>query len=265
MQMSFKIVTWNVLANAYIRPELYPSVGSDFLDTARRVPALVAHADALDADLLCLQEVERPVFTALNRQLAPLGYAGRYEKKGKGRPDGCATFFRQAAFTLRGTQRLEYSDRGPGQEDSGHVALLLALEHQGRLLGVANTHVRWDKPGTPREGQVGFRQVMEMLEACGRFSPHCSGWVVCGDFNRTPADEAVAAMRQAGFTFAHEGRPQVKSAVANGRARLIDYIFHSQALRSRPFDPPALDDATLLPSAGQPSDHVALMAEVEWA
>jgi mRNA deadenylase 3'-5' endonuclease subunit Ccr4 len=263
--MPCKIATWNVLANDYIRPEWYPGVGPEFLDPARRVAAVAARAAALDADVLCLQEVERDVFAALDRQLGPWGYEGRYEKKGKGRPDGCASFFRRGLFALRGTQRLEYRDRGAAPEDSGHIALLLALEYQGHLLGVANTHVRWDRPGTPREAQVGFRQVSELLEACERFLPRCAGWVVCGDFNRTPGDDAVAAMRQAGFAFAHQGRPHAKSAVANGRAKLIDYVFHSPPLRSRPVDPPAINDDTLLPSADQPSDHIALLAEVDWA
>ncbi len=117
----------------------------------------------------------------------PSARTGHFEKKGAGRPDGCATFFRKEVFALRGTQRLDYHDRGEGREDSGHVALLLALEHGGRLLGVANTHVRWDRPRTPPAEQVGLRQILELLEACQRFIPPCAGWLVCGDFNRPSA------------------------------------------------------------------------------
>jgi endonuclease/exonuclease/phosphatase family metal-dependent hydrolase len=264
--MPFKAATWNVLANAYLKPEWYPGVALDLLDPARRVQAVARHAAALGADILCLQEVEREVFAAVRAGLAPPGGEGRYEKKGAGRPDGCATFFRQAAFAPRGTQRLDYRDRAAEQaKDSGHVALLLALEHEGRLLGVANTHVRWDKPRTPRGEQVGRRQVLELLEACARFTPRCDGWLVCGDFNRTPDDEVLALMRQARFVAAHEGRPHVRSAVTNGRAKLIDYIFHAPSLKSRPQDPPAIHDDTLLPSPEQPSDHLALAAEMGWA
>ncbi len=262
--MPFKAATWNILATAYIRREWYPGIRPEVLDPARRVPALASHAAALDADLLCLQEVEKDVFAVLEGRLGLLGYAGYYEKKSKGRPDGCATFFRKEVFAFRGSQRLDYHDRGDGREDSGHVALLLALEYGGRLLGVANTHIRWDRPDVPRDEQVGFRQVTELLEACARFIPPCAGWLVCGDFNRTPDDEAVAAMRRAGFAFAHAGRPHVLSAATNGRAKLIDYLFHSATLRSRPIDPPAINDGTLLPSPEQPSDHLALLADVEW-
>jgi endonuclease/exonuclease/phosphatase (EEP) superfamily protein YafD len=133
-----------------------------------------------------------------------------------------------------------------------------------RLLGVGNTHVRWDRPGTPADEQVGFRQVIELVEACRRFEPRCDGWLVCGDFNRTPDGEAVDLMRRAGFVFAHQGRPHARSCVANGRASLVDYLFHTTALWSRPQDLPPVSEATWLPSREQPSDHLPLVAEFGW-
>jgi mRNA deadenylase 3'-5' endonuclease subunit Ccr4 len=264
--MSFTVATYNVLATAYLGHGDYAAVPPALLHSARRVPALVRHVASLDADLLCLQEVEADVFTALQDGLGSLGYAGRYERKGRGKPDGCATFHRTALLTPRSSVRLEYHDeeKGPGSH-SGFVALLLALEQGGRLLGVANTHLRWDPPGTPRDRQVGYRQAAELLEACRHFEPPCDGWVVCGDFNRRPEGEVVAAFGKAGLAFAHAGRPHVRSAVANRRASLLDYLFYSATLCCRPLDPPPVSDGTLLPSAEQPSDHLALMAEFDWA
>jgi mRNA deadenylase 3'-5' endonuclease subunit Ccr4 len=263
--MSFRAVTYNVLADAYINPRWYVGVAPELLRPEWRLPALVRHVEALDADLLCLQEVEADTFAALDDRLGPLGYEGRHEMKGGHRPDGCAVFFRRGLFTLRDVQRLEYHDGERGVEGhSGHIALLLGLEHEGRLLGVADTHLRWDRPGTPRTAQIGLRQIMELLEACGSFTPACQGWLVCGDFNATPDGEVVAALRQAGFEFAHPNRRYVRSCVANGKARLIDYLFHTEALRSNPVDPPLIEDRTRLPSDEQPSDHLPLVAEIGW-
>jgi mRNA deadenylase 3'-5' endonuclease subunit Ccr4 len=134
--MSFTVATYNVLATSYIKPEWYPGVSDHLLRAETRVPALVRHIEALDADVLCLQEVESDVFAALADRLGPLGHAGYYERKGRNRPDGCATFVRTAAFGVRHTRRLEYRDREAGAEaHSGHVALLLALERDGQALG----------------------------------------------------------------------------------------------------------------------------------
>jgi mRNA deadenylase 3'-5' endonuclease subunit Ccr4 len=264
--MTFTAATYNVLATAYLGRGDYSAVPPGLLDPGRRTTALVRHIAGLGVDVLCLQEVEADVFDALRAGLEPLGYAGRCEFKGRGKPDGCATFFRTGVFALRQAVRLEYRDdeKGPGRH-SGFVALLLALGHSGRLLGVANTHLRWDRPGTPGHGQVGHRQAVELIEACRRFDPPCDGWVVCGDFNRGPGSEVVATFRGAGFAFAHAGRPHVRSAVANRRASLIDYLFHTGGLVARPIDPRPVEDRTVLPSADEPSDHLALTAEFDWA
>jgi mRNA deadenylase 3'-5' endonuclease subunit Ccr4 len=262
--MAFTAATYNVLATAYLGKGDYSGVARELLDPARRVPALVRHVAALDADLLCLQEVEDEVFAALRAGLEECGYAGRYEPKGRAKPDGCATFYRTTAFVLRAERRLEYRDdeKGPGKH-SGFVALLLALEHEGRLLGVANTHLRWDRPGTPRRSQIGRRQAVELLDERARFTPSCDGWLLCGDLNCRPDGAVVTTLRQAGLEYAHAGRARVCSAVINGRATLIDYLFHSPELAARPIDPG--EPEGVLPAPGQPSDHLALLAEFGWA
>lgn len=205
------------------------------------------------------------MFAAVAAYLEPLGYAGLYERKGRGRPDGSAIFYCTAAFTLRRTQRLEYHDREGGPEiHSGSVALLAALERDGQTLGVASTHVKWAAPGTPRDSHIGHHQVAELIDACRGFDPPCRDWVVCGDFNYTPDDEVIGVMRDAGFTFAHADRPDARTFAATGKAKLIDYVFHTAGLRSNPLDPPAITDDTKLPSPDQPSDHLPLVAELDW-
>src|SRR3954470_3765630 len=108
--MSFMAATYNVLATFYLGRGDYSAVPADLLDPERHVPALVRHVAGLDADLLCLQEVEADVFEALQAGLGPAGYAGLCEFKGRGKPDGCATFFRTGVFALRRAVRLEYRD-----------------------------------------------------------------------------------------------------------------------------------------------------------
>lgn len=263
--MPFEVATYNVLATAYLGRGDYSAVPPGLLDPEQRVPAVVRHIVALDADILCLQEVEIDVFDALRTGLEPLGYTGHIEFKGHGKPDGCATFFRTEGFAVREVVRLEYRDEEKGHgRHSGFVALLLSLEHEGRLLGVANTHLRWDRPGTSRREQVGHRQAVELLDVCRGFVPRCDGWITCGDFNRRPDSEVVETFLEAGYEFAHAGRPHLYSAVTNRRASLIDYLFHTSKLRARPIDPPLVSDGMTLPSSDQPSDHLALSAEFDW-
>ena len=86
--MAFRAATYNVLASAYINPQWYKGVAAELLRPERRLPALVHHVEGLDADLVCLQEVEDETFAGLQRHLKGLGYQGLYEKKGRGKPDG---------------------------------------------------------------------------------------------------------------------------------------------------------------------------------
>lgn len=264
--MPFEIVTYNVLATAYLGRGDYSTVAPGVLDPNNRIPALARHVAGFDADVVCMQEVEADAFAALREALEPLGYAGLHEFKGRNKPDGCATFYRTGRFTLSKAARLEYLDdeNGPGIH-SGFVALMVALSHEGRTLGVANTHLRWDRPGTPRQQQVGHRQAVQLIEACRDFDPPCAGWVVCGDFNRRPDSDVVRTFREAGHEFAHARRPHVFSAVTNRRASLIDHLFHTRSLVATPIDPPPVSNATVLPSPEQPSDHLPLAAEFDWA
>jgi mRNA deadenylase 3'-5' endonuclease subunit Ccr4 len=253
----FTVVSYNVLATAYIRRRFYPHTPPDCLAPSWRVPALVRHVAALDADLLCLQEVEAEVFAAMKESLGPLGYEGRYAPKEGGRPDGCASFWRRRRFALQHEERLVYDD------GSGHVALLLGFAAEGRMLGLANTHLKWDAPDLAPQLRHGLREARQLLGAIAG-SAAVEAWILCGDFNATPEDAVPAAIGSAGFRAAHDALRSSFTCNSNGEAKVIDYLVHSAALRATPQPPPAIDGATPLPSATQPSDHLALQAVFDW-
>jgi mRNA deadenylase 3'-5' endonuclease subunit Ccr4 len=256
----FSVATWNILATAYIRREYYPQTSRELLDPACRVPALALRAAQLDVDVLCLQEVERDAFAAIAEGLTAAGYEGRYARKGHNRPDGCATFVRTGSFALRAERRIVYAD-GNGGGDSGHVGQLLTLENDGRHIAVLNTHLKWDPPDTPRAEQWGYRQIQLALAALEQTGVDAR--IVCGDFNVTPESDVVSALLEAGMDYAHRACAGIATCNANRKARLIDYLFHSVALRATPVLPPPIDDDTVLPAANEPSDHLPLIAGFE--
>lgn len=63
----FSILTKNVLANEWIRPEYYPYAGPEIRSWNHRFPSNMAEVRALDADILTLQEVDR-LNTALTNE-----------------------------------------------------------------------------------------------------------------------------------------------------------------------------------------------------
>ena len=262
---SFSIASYNVLASAYIKPEWYPLTNPAFLDAGWRIPALVRHVCSFATDIICLQEIDRPTFAAFEACLSPRGYTAHYAAKTRGQPDGCATFFREDRLAGRAIDVIGYSDGDTLRDDTGHIALIVILEHAGRSLGIANTHLKWDSPAAPLEKHRGARQVRELLRMSETMVPRCDGWIMCGDFNATPSSPIVAMLRQAGLRYAHESDQRARTCNSNANAKLIDYLFHSPGLLATPIGSPRLDDETPLPSLEQPSDHLAIMAEFHWA
>jgi len=247
----FRVATYNVLATGYIRPRFYSRCDPAHLAAGWRVPALVRHCVALDADLIGLQEVDREIYGALDEALPPLGYAGDYAPKGGGKPDGCASFYRRAMFAPRRVERLEYAD------GTGHIALLTLLEHAGRGFGLANTHLKWAPPGLTHD----LDQIGELIGALASTDRAGADWIICGDFNAKPDSAVLAALAAAGYRPSHCGTARGFTCNPNGAAKTIDFLCHTTALQSAPVPLPVIEDLTPLPSGEQPSDHLAVIAD----
>lgn len=262
--VSFSVATYNVLATAYVSRAWYPRTPAMVLDPAWRIPALVRHVSALNADLLCLQEIEPELLAPLRTELAAIGYSGEYARKGAGRPDGVAIFYRREKFAWISSARLNYADAAGAPADSGYMALIALFRIADRLLGVINTHLVWDPPGAALEARQGYRQACQLLAKWERIADSARAWIIAGDFNVTPDSALVTMIRQTGLDYAHRDLTGAATCNVKSEARMIDYLFHSPALHADPLAPPPVDDRTVLPSAEQPSDHVAIAARFAW-
>ena len=247
----FRLVTWNVLADAYIQPRFYPRVDPALLAPGVRLRPIVDHLAASHADVACLQEIEPPLVEALERAG---GWHMHYVQK-RGKPDGCAVLARRAAV-LEGVRAIELDDGAPDRANSGHVALVATVRVGDDHCRIATTHVRWDPPETPMEQRWSVREVRELLRAIGD-PEDC---VACGDLNFEPADAPYATMLEAGFV---DPCPHLPTANPNGRAKRIDHLLCGRGLRATPSPILAIDGHTPLPSPAMPSDHLPIGAAIE--
>ncbi len=262
---SFSVTTYNILADSYIKRDWYPFTPDECLDPQTRRKALIAHLIRLDTDALCLQEVESTAYEAIESSLSPLGYMGFYAQKGEGKPDGCATFLKHSAFSLTRIERLEYRDAHLGSRPSGHIAQLLCLEHEGGKLGIANTHLKWDPPDTPKNQQYGYLQASQIIQEREDFLPGCRTWIICGDLNATPESALISHIQESGFRSTHKESSEVYTANNNRQAKTIDYLFFDSSLKAQPLPLPSISAQTPLPGPDQPSDHIAVTAHFTWA
>ncbi len=255
MSDSLVIASYNVLADAYARPEWSPRTPPRLLAWDSRKEALAARMLTLNADVLCLQEVEADAFAFWAERLRAHGYDGVYAQKGAAKPDGCATFFRLAALTFVRDRAFLYGD------NSGHLAHLTTFDWGQIPLRVANTHLQWSPSGTPTEQHAGFRQMQALMETHLLPLAPEDVWVVCGDFNALPESPVLGLLSAQGLVDASQAAPQ-PTCVSNGCAKRIDFIFHTPNLASEPGHLPVIDDQTPLPSETEPSDHLPLTARL---
>jgi mRNA deadenylase 3'-5' endonuclease subunit Ccr4 len=260
---SLVVATYNILASVYIQRGRYPRSPAMVLTPAWRIPALVQQISTLEADILCLQEVEPETLAAINSRLGTPGHASRYARNGVGSPDGCATFYRQDCARLIDEAVIRFADGGAAESNTGNMALVTIFSIFGRRLGVINTHLTWDPPGTAREHQRGLRQARQLLNEYEKMAASADAWIIAGDLNVTPDSEIAALIEGRGFRYAHE-RVGMSTCSFNGEVKMIDYLFHLANLRADPCDSFAIGARTVMPSAEQPSDHIAVVARFAW-
>ncbi len=261
--MSIRVAAYNVLADSYVKREWYPNTPDASLDPTRRRGLLVQHLRQLDADVVCMQEVEPEVHDTITAALSSVGYKSVFSKKSGRRPDGCATIYKPAVASLVRHRALHFRDGDEERGASGHVALVTEFDVGGRELGVINTHLRWSGRSVPLEQRWAYRQVGELIDDV--VSARDIPWIVCGDFNVEADGPEVALLRERGFACAYEGAAAVSTCNPNQSAKKIDFLLHSAELRAEPAAIPAIDDSTPLPSESEPSDHLAISALFSWA
>jgi CCR4-NOT transcription complex subunit 6 len=260
--MAFRVATYNVLAAAYAAKRLYPRTPANVLDANYRTAALPAYLLRLDADILCLQEVEAETFAIVADKLSDAGFVAAFTKKGNSKPDGCAILARHSSAVWLSDTHIAYDD-APGGQSSGHVVQVVSLRVDDRVLAVANTHLKWDPPGRPRDAQIGVRQIEQLLAERSRLVPNADAWIITGDLNVTPDSAVVATLQSAGFQFSHVDVP-APTCNANHEARMLDYLFHDAPLTATPVPILSITDDTPIPSVDEPSDHVPVSATFHW-
>jgi mRNA deadenylase 3'-5' endonuclease subunit Ccr4 len=255
--MELKIVTYNVLADVYLLPERYPDSPQSCMGS-RRTQALVAKVVSIDADVICMQEVESTLYKVLCEALEPLGYSGWLELRGGNAAEGCALFHRRRILKLSLASRFDFPELC-GSQPCHRLAQIAIFDAGKKPLAVANTHLQWDPPATARSACRSQHQVASLLKELGNIVPY-TPTVICGDFNAEAKSQTVSALLEQRFQFGHAGEAMTPTCRANGRCRMIDFIFHSPGISASPSPIEPIDSGTPMPGVEHPSDHVPVTA-----
>lgn len=211
---STRIMTWNLLAQCLVRRELFPT--SDCLKAAQRGHLILEEIQRQDADILCMQEVDR--LEKLYPMLEKAGYSHRYAC-GPNKKHGCLIAFKSSMYSYTGDVTIFYDDQPVKTEGThtetigksfstrniGLIVGLQRLDHPGKGIVVATTHLFWH----PRYTYERTRQAGILAREANNFrnaDPARSTWatVLAGDFNFTPLDPAYSLLTTSALLPEHE-------------------------------------------------------------
>ena len=222
---TFTVMSYNVLADVYCTTEMYGYAPPWALSWYFRRQNILKELVQMDADVLCLQEVQSDHFEDFFQgELAKYGYSSVYKKKtaqifseGKYVIDGCAIFFKKDKFALIKKYEVEFNKAALSLAESlvgsggsktealnrlmkDNIALIVVLEAldsqqrqqqqqtgKRKLLCVANTHIH----ANTDHNDVKLWQVHTLLKGLEKIAASAEiPMVACGDFNSTPGSAA---------------------------------------------------------------------------
>lgn len=181
---TFRVVTYNILCERYATKQKYGYVPTRFLKWESRRQLILDELTDLNADILCLQELDRASYDEFFRgELSKIGYKGYYAQKSRAETmgeqaryvDGCGTFWKDKNYIVLDTQHLVLGRKAverPGGKAStdmlnrvwqrDDIATIVFLENRytGSRLIVGNSHVFWD----PAFKDVKLIQVAVLME-----------------------------------------------------------------------------------------------------
>jgi endonuclease/exonuclease/phosphatase family metal-dependent hydrolase len=260
-----ELVTWNILADHYIRPEFYPHTPSSYLNPATRHPMLLAAISAQDADLYCLQEVEQTMFDTILEVMQPLGWQGQLAVK-DGHREGVALLWRTRAVEVSATHTLHYAATSKGHRSTALIAHIRPVSG-ARPFVLVSTHLAWAHHSTPATEHPGVLQLAELLDVrdAGQLMPAGLPWIICGDLNDEYTGPVLTLARDRGLTVPCTQMRPWHTGNFNERPVKLDYtLCDPGAPTITPHPLPRLEKTTPMPGPDHASDHLPLCVALSW-
>eukprot|EP00475_Leptophrys_vorax_P032703 TRINITY_DN5080_c0_g2_i1.p1 TRINITY_DN5080_c0_g2~~TRINITY_DN5080_c0_g2_i1.p1 ORF type:complete len:368 (-),score=84.07 TRINITY_DN5080_c0_g2_i1:247-1326(-) len=187
---AFSVLSYNVLCQEYIDENfyLYAKCKDDDLALYLRELVMLKEIEFLNADVVCLQEVEARRFRAFwdETLTKKLGYEkGLYLQKTKNKPDGCAFFVKKDVFRIIDDEEVFLEDYVVYDKlerpNIAQVICLESLKFPKNYFVFANTHLIFNHKRQDlrlAHTEVIARKMNRMMSKWGTENA-----VFCGDFN----------------------------------------------------------------------------------
>ncbi|XP_006028841.2 protein angel homolog 2, partial [Alligator sinensis] len=203
-EFDFTVMSYNILSQNLLddNSHLYKHCRWPVLIWGYRFPNILQEIKELDADVLCLQEVQEDHYrTQIKSSLESLGYHCEYKMRTGRKPDGCAICFKMSKFDLVSSNPVEFFRHDIPLLDRDNVGLVLLLQPKFHCKAtaavcVANTHLLYN----PRRGDIKLTQLAMLLAEIASVAHQKDGSfcpiIICGDFNSVPGSPLYSFIKE---------------------------------------------------------------------
>ena len=212
------VMSYNILCDKYATTAQYGYTPLKDLAWDYRKNRILEEIRSHDADIVCLQEIDRESFDDyFRRELSVNDYRGVFWPKSRAKTmvekdaklvDGCATFYKGTKFIMLEKALVDFANIAinrldmKGEHDTfnrvmprDHIAVLTFLENRmtGSRLIIGNAHLLWD----PEFADVKLVQVAILMEQITKSAEKWSNHPPCTDkaiFRHSEADGDAEAV-----------------------------------------------------------------------
>ncbi|XP_044728649.1 protein angel homolog 2 [Chrysoperla carnea] len=217
----FKLMSYNVLAQILLTQHayLYRQHDPRALFWEHRKFALLNEFLEHDADILCLQEVEKTHLDFYRNNLeGNLGYKGMFKSRTGVRNDGCAMYYKENKFNLIYYDTVEYFQPDVELLNRENIAIIARFSDKSNPSNefvVATTHLLYN----PRRQDVRLAQTQLLLTEIDRIAfkkfneknqPEYVPIIITGDFNLEPYTAVYNLLVNGELDFSKLTRRQLK-------------------------------------------------------
>lgn len=137
----FSLVSYNILAQVYVKSSIFPHSPSSCLKWKARSQAILTVLKNLGTDFLCLQELDE-YDSFYKKNIESYGYSSIYIQRSGQKRDGCGIFYKPDCADLLLEETIEYNDLVDSTQDE---SILCDDKH-------SDTQAKGDENSEPKNG-----------------------------------------------------------------------------------------------------------------
>lgn len=273
--LSFSVFQWNVLARCYSNPKHYPNALPEQVTFEYRKEFIEKELKSLDADIICLQEVDERDLNFFSDICPTDKFKLSYVKKIYSQ-DGSLIIFKNKFDLIKELSLNLFEEDGILWQNQILNIVVLSLLHEDKqvILIICCVHLK----AGPLERRARTLQSIQISNELTKLKQEYEskdsvvGIVISGDFNDVMDSSPLVNLLSNGFASAiTEGFTCYHSfpllfGVTYTYKGMLDYILYNDKLQViSKLEPPKKDKIKSgIPTATYPSDHISLFCTLKF-